>query len=286
MYHIHKIDSLDQPELAPYRTMRQQGEHRQRRIFVAEGEKVVRRLLESRLEVISVLLPEKWLRELEPVLRARPEEVQVYVAEKEVLETLIGFSMYQGLLALGRIPDLPSLDEVLESSRRPFLFAAVDGLTSAQNLGAVVRNSAAFGIQALLVGETSSSPFLRRAVRSSMGTVFLLPVVETTNLVETLQQLRERHVRCIAAHPHTDRRDLAEADLRGDCCIVLGSEGYGISPAVLEVCDEAVAIPMRAGVDSLNVGSAAAVFFYEAMRQRGAGKGAAIPRESKREVGS
>ena len=268
MVKIHKIDSLDLPELAPYRTMRQQLEHRRQQIFIAEGEKVVRRLLESRFTVVSVLLPEKWLRVLEPVLKGRREEIQVYVAEKEALEKLTGFSMYQGLLAMGRIPELATLEGVLKSSARPFLFVAVDGLANAENLGVLVRNCAAFGVQVLLVGETSSSPFLRRAVRSSMGTIFQLPVVELSNLAETLQELRRQNIRCIAAHPHADRKTLSQADLSRDCCIVLGSEGCGISPAVLAACDEAVAIPMSSGVDSLNVGSAGAVFLYEASRQR------------------
>jgi len=268
MLRVHQLVSLDLPELQPYRTMRQQLEHRRQQIFIAEGEKVVRRLLESRFTVVSVLLPQKWLTNLEPLLKSRPEEIDVYVAEKELLETLTGFSMYQGLLAMGRIPSLATLDAVLQTSPRPFLFAAVDGLTSAENLGVVVRNCAAFGVQALLVGETSNSPFLRRAVRSSMGTIFQLPVVELANLAEALQELRRQHIRCVAAHPHTDRKLLFQADFASDCCIVFGSEGYGLSPEVLAACHEAVAIPMSAGVDSLNVGSAAAVFLYEAQRQR------------------
>jgi tRNA G18 (ribose-2'-O)-methylase SpoU len=268
MFTVHKIDSLDLPELAPYRTMRQQLEHRRQQFFIAEGEKVVRRLLESRFTVVSLLLPEKWLEVLEPLLRARPEEIQVYVAEKQVLETLTGFSMYQGLLAMGRIPTLATLDGVLRSSKRPVLFAAVDGLTSAENLGALVRNSVGFGAQGLLVGETSSSPFLRRAVRSSMGTIFQLPVVELADLPAALQELRRQNIRCIAAHPHTDRKMVSQADYTRDCCLVFGSEGYGISASVLAACDEAVAIPMSHGVDSLNVGSASAVFLYEANRQR------------------
>src|SRR5205814_2594351 len=92
----------------------------------------------------------------------------------------------------------------------------------------------------------------------------------TTNLtlVECLKQFRARNIRCIAAHPHTDKRVLSQADFTGDCCIIFGSEGEGISKAVLEACDEAVAIPMPPDVDSLNVGAAAAVFLYEANRHR------------------
>lgn len=269
MYRLQKIESFDLPELQPYRTMRRQHEHRERGIFVAEGEKVVRRLVESKFSVVSVLLPEKWLPELGPLLQARPEQIQVFVAEKALLETLTGFSMYQGLLAVGKVPVMPTLAEVVARSPQPRLLAAADGLSSAENLGALVRNCAAFSVQALIVGETCSSPFLRRAVRSSMGTIFQMPIVETTSLVQALRDLREHGVQCIAAHPHVTGRTLSQASFAGDCCVVFGSEGYGISSAVFAACDEAAAIPMPATVDSLNVGSAAAVFLYEANRQRG-----------------
>jgi tRNA G18 (ribose-2'-O)-methylase SpoU len=267
MLHVQTINSFDLPELAPYRTMRRQMEHREHGIFVAEGEKVVRRLLESNFTVVSVMLPEKWLRELEPLIQSRPEEIRAYVAEKRLLEQLTGFSMYQGVLAVGTIPERATLETVLQNSGRPRLLVAVDGLSSAENLGGVVRNCGAFGVHALLVGETSSSPYLRRAVRSSMGVIFRLPIVETANLAHALHVLRAQNIRCLAADPHTDRK-ISCADLVADCCLVLGSEGYGIRPEVLAACDGAVAIPMQNGVDSLNVGSAAAVFLYEANRQR------------------
>ena len=293
MFQIQKITSLDLPELAPYRTMRRPLEHEAQGIFVAEGEKVVRRLLESRFEVVSVLLPEKHLDAFRPLLETRPENLIVYLADKPLLESLIGFSMYQGQLAVGKIPPRASLDDILSKHPKPLLLVAVDALTSAENLGALVRNCVAFGVQALIVGETSSSPFLRRAVRNSMGTIFQLPVIElgsrrdelyesltprmklgtrvtrpSETLAQTLQNLRARGIRCLAAHPHTDKKFLPQADFSGDCCIVFGSEGDGISPAVLEACDEAVAIPMPPTVDSLNVGAAAAVFLYEVNRQR------------------
>src|SRR5262245_35658151 len=140
MYFVQKIDSFDLPELQPYRTMRRQQTHKDQGIFVAEGAKVVRRLLESDLGVESVLMPENWLPELEPLLTKRPETVSVFVAEKQLLETLTGFSMYQGLLAVGKIPECLSLAGLLAQSSQPHLLAAVEGLSSAENLGAVVRN--------------------------------------------------------------------------------------------------------------------------------------------------
>lgn len=265
---VREIKSFDLPELEPYRTMRRQSEHRQQRIFVAEGEKVVRRLLESNFEVVSMVLPPKWYNELRDLIQSRDSNISVFIAEKELLEQLTGFSMYQGLLAVGRIPELPSLSKVIEFSKKPRLFVAVEGLTNAENMGAVIRNCGAFHVQAVIAGETSCSPYLRRAVRGSMGAIFHIPIVETVNLIESLLELRRNGFRCIAAHPHAEARILPECDLTGDCCLVFGSEGYGLSPSVLEACTDAVAVPMPVTVDSLNVASAAAVFLYEACRQR------------------
>ena len=282
---IQTITSFDAPEVAPYRTMRRSSEHDVLGIFVAEGEKVVRRLLASHFTVVSIVLPEKWLAEFRPLLEARSEDITVFIAEKTFLESLTGFSLFQGILAVGKIPPPASLAEILAHSPKPQLFVAVDELANAENLGALMRNCVAFGVQALLVGETSSSPFLRRSVRNSMGAIFQLPIWEVKmanaavqvrrddpapfSLPQTLRDLRTRGIRCIAAHPHANGRTLSQADFTGDCCVIFGSEGNGISKAVLAACDEAVEIPMLNEVDSLNVGAAAAVFLYEVNRQRG-----------------
>jgi tRNA G18 (ribose-2'-O)-methylase SpoU len=265
MVRVQPVQSLNLPELAPYRAMRRQQEHRDQGIFVAEGEKVVRRLLESEL------LPEEWALEYGELFARRLErDLPVFTAERKLLERLTGFSMYQGVLAVGRVPKAPSFKELIARGARPLLFLAVEGLSSAENLGGLVRSCTAFGATALIVGETCCSPWLRRSVRSSMGTIFKLPIIETSELTKTLEEAKSAGVRLIAAHPHTDERNLWEADFRRDSLIVLGSEGSGISEAVLKLTDERVAIPMQNKVDSLNVGTAGAVFLYEANRQHGA----------------
>lgn len=269
MFHVRHVDSLNLPELAPYRTMRRHHDHVLQRIFVAEGDKVVRRLLETNFHIVSFLMVEKWLPELSAELQARTEDIPVFIAPKERMEELVGFTMYQGVLAVVRFPEPPPLNQLLASSPKPRLIVALDGLADAENLGVIIRNCVAFGVQLLVSGETSTSPYMRRAVRNSMGTIFKLPVIEPPSLVQMLQELRRRGVRCVAAHGRSRLKTIGDCDLTGDCCIVLGSEGRGISPAVLEVCDEAVAIPMANEVNSLNVANAGAVFLYEATRQRG-----------------
>jgi len=251
-----------------YLTLKRVEEHERAGVLVAANAKVVKRLLASEYTVVSALLTPAWLEKLEPQLRARAEEISVYVAEQKLLETITGYKLHQGALAVAKIPPLPDFETLLKNSPRPLLLAAVEGIASAENLGAVVRSCAAFGVHFLIISETCGSPFQRRAVAGSMGTIFEQPLVRVNNLVETLNTLRARGVRCLAAHPRSDAKKLATVDLRGDCCLVFGAEGPGLTAPALAACDDMVEIPMPSHMNSLNVAAASAVFFYEATRQR------------------
>lgn len=267
---IKTVQSLDAPGLELYLTLRRVDEHERAGVLVATNVKVVRRLLVSRFIVASALLTPAWFEKLEPLLRARPEEdIDVYVGEKSLLETITGYQLHQGVMAVGKIPPRPSFETLLGCSPRPLLIAAVEGIASAENLGSIVRGCAAFGVHFLVVGETCGSPFQRRAVSGAMGTIFEQPVVQVDNLVETLTLLRARGIRCLAAHPRPGATKLSAVDLRDDCCLVFGAEGPGLTAATLAACDEMVEIPMPTHMNSLNVAAATAVFLYEATRQRG-----------------
>jgi tRNA G18 (ribose-2'-O)-methylase SpoU len=265
---VKEIDSFDHPSLVPYRTMKMQRDHHSQGIFVAEGEKIVRRVIETDFKIFSVLLPGKWLSEFKQLLEPRNELVEIFVAEKELLERLTGFSMYQGVLAVAKIPQPQTIESVVAASSQPRLFVATDGINNSENMGTLVRNCAAFGAQSLLISETSSSPYMRRAVRTSMGTIFKIPVVECKCLASTLRLLNKCGIKSVAAHPHSEKKFIADVNLTEDVCIVFGNEGLGISPEVLEACSESAEVEMAPGIDSLNVGSAAAVFLYEVWRQR------------------
>src|ERR1041384_611312 len=230
---IHKVNSLTLPELEPYRTLRRPLDHIRRGIFVAEGEKVVRRLLASDLTVVSILLTPEWHEQIFPNknqggthLYQRVENVPVFVAEKKLLESIVGFNLHQGIMAVAKVPEARPLEEVVSHLKSPHLLVALEGLVSAENVGVVVRNCAALGVDAIIVGETSSSPYLRRAVRNSMGAVFRMPVVHVQNLASTLGSLRQRsHFEVIGAHPAVDAKSIYDCDLTTNICIVLGNEG-------------------------------------------------------------
>ena len=264
---VHPVSSIKGRELAPYRTLRRQIEHRRDGIFVAEGGLVVKRLLRSTLEVVSLLVTPGWMARLQPHFTTRHASTPVYVAQESVLAEIVGFHAHQGVMAVGRIPPSPGLDEVLTRSTPPLL-VALDGVANPENLGVIMRTCAAFGVTAVVVGETAADPWLRRAVRNSMGAVFLLPTVPTDDLVATVTHLQRRHgITCLAACPSTGIAPW-DAGLTGACCLVLGHEGEGVRPEVAKACRGSVTVPMAMGLDSLNVAGAAAVVLYEALRQR------------------
>lgn len=260
---IVEINSLDYPELYPYRTLKFAAEHRKKGIFVAEGKKVVSRLLESKIEILSFLIAKEHWEEMNgKIIKRCSSNVSIYLGTKKLLESIVGFNLHQGVMAVGKIPTSLTIDDVLKKYSANFI-VALDGLTNSDNLGVIVRNCVSFSVNALIVGETSSSPYLRRAVRQSMGAIFELPVIESKNLANDLFRLsKEYNFQVIAADPHGEISLREKFNLSENICLVLGSEGYGIREDVLPVCNVRISIPISVKVDSLNVASASAIFLY------------------------
>lgn len=267
---IADVTSLDLPGIVQYRSLRQPLLHRKQGLFIVEGDKVVASFLASELAVVSVLATSTWIAAWTETLQQRPEQIAVYRASAELLEQIVGFRYHQGVMALGRVPQSNSLEEIVgQSPNRAKLFVALEQVTSAENTGAIVRNCAACGVDALIIGETSADPYLRRAVRNSMGTVFSLPLLYAESLSATLQQLQSTYkFSIVAAHPRKDSVPMHLVDFRGNCCLVFGTEGTGLSEAVATLAATAAVIPMAQGVDSFNVACANAILLYETFRQR------------------
>lgn len=267
---IHRISSLELPQLQPYRTLRRPQDHLELGIFVAEGEKVVRRFLSSDWQAISLLLTEEWLEEIVHTTdEKRLNGVEIFVGGKALLETIVGFPLHQGIMAVGKTPTELPLSELVPKVPTPFFLVALDGLVHAENVGVVVRNCAAFGVGAILVSKTTASPYLRRAVRNSMGGIFRLPCVHTEDLATSLDWLKKNHnARIIIADAHAEQ-EVDSADFSGNICIVFGNEDAGVSDEVNTVATDRVRIPMRNSTDSLNVASASAVVLYKGRRGRG-----------------
>ncbi|MBN1577961.1 MAG: RNA methyltransferase [Chitinispirillaceae bacterium] len=266
---VNDVESLDHPGLEPYRTLRRSIEHRRQGIFVVEGNKVVVRFLASGLEVVSILLTEEWLAQCRLDLERRTEPVTVYRASGKMVKSIVGFNYHQGIMAVGKVPPATTIESICAAFHAPRLFVARDHISNTENAGVILRNCAACGVQAIISGETSADPYLRRSVRNSMGAVFRMPVVYSDNLAGTLAALRVNYgFSIVAAQARSRSVSMHAVEFTNDCCIVLGNEQHGVSDAVVARCDRVMAIPMHDGIDSFNVGCASAIMLYEAFRQR------------------
>jgi tRNA G18 (ribose-2'-O)-methylase SpoU len=257
---IHHVDSIDDPLLWPYRNLKDKELARDGGRFIAESENVVRRLLASGMPVESVLIAERKRGAMEPLV---PAHVPIFVGGDDLIEGVIGFEFHSGALACGIRPPSPSLADVVPPPDKPALLAVCQEIANTDNLGVLIRNSAAFGADALIIGERCCDPFFRQSVRVSMGAVFSLPIVRSSDLLVDLDSLAERFgVQRLAAVLAQDAEPLKSVRPPRRTAIVFGNEAQGLDRATIEHCDRRVTIPMRLGTDSLNVAAAAAVFLF------------------------
>jgi tRNA G18 (ribose-2'-O)-methylase SpoU len=229
-------------------------------VFVAEGVTVVRRAIEAGYEPISVLATAKWLRLLDAE-HLLASNVPRYVADEELLRSVTGFTVHRGVLVLMRRRLLPSVTSLIENASRVVL---LEDLKEHANVGTIMRAAAAFGVDAVIVSPQCADPLYRRAVKVSMGTVFQVPWTVSTDWSATLDELVEASIVVAALTPDPPAVDLRAwaAAPPERLALVFGTEGPGLIDDTLKRCSVKVRIPMAGGVDSLNVGSCAAVALY------------------------
>jgi tRNA G18 (ribose-2'-O)-methylase SpoU len=263
------LAGIDDPRVAEYRSLRRIESVRREGRFVCEGARVVRQLLRSPLPVHSLLTDERWLGELRPLLDARPEaaDLPVYLATKADLESIIGYSLHQGVMAMASAPQAPDL--LAHAAARPrHVYVALCGVSGAENVGGILRNAAGFGADGVLLDGPSHDPFVRRAARVSVGAVFHVPVWRVDDVPAVLRSLRGRcGTRSVAAHLYEPVVPLDRADLSPPLVVVLGSEATGLSDEVVRACDVAAKIPMHENWGCLNVATAGAVVLWEVYRR-------------------
>lgn len=230
--------------------------------FIAESPLVIGRALDAGMEPISFLMEKKHAlgkgREL--LARCR-EDIPVFVAEESVLCSLTGFHLTRGMLCCLRRPVLPEAEDVLRGAYR---VAVLENVMNPTNLGAIFRNAAALGMDAVLLTHEGSDPLYRRASRVSMGNVFALPWAYLPE-ADYVAFLRSQGFKTVAMALRQDSLRLNDPRLAAEerLAIVLGTEGDGLADCTIADCDYTVMIPMTHGVDSLNVAAASAVAFYQ-----------------------
>ena len=240
----------------------------QKAIFIAESPTVIEVAMNSGCEPISMLTDERLIHSgaVSSIIEKLPENVNIYTASRELLTSLTGFELTRGSLCAMRRPTLPTVEELCANARR---IAVFEEITDSTNIGALFRSAAALNIDAVLITPTCCDPLCRRAVRVSMGTVFQVPWTRIgeskSDWPRDIKLLKELGFKTVAMALRNDTIDIDDTRLREEekLAIILGTEGTGLTPKTIDDCDYTVKIPMSHGVDSLNVGAAGAIAFWE-----------------------
>jgi tRNA G18 (ribose-2'-O)-methylase SpoU len=261
---IISIDSLDDPRVAHYRNLKDRELERRGQRFIAEGEHIVRRLLASDFPVESVLLADRRAALIAPLV---PDHVPVYVVTSERMNEILGLKFHSGIMACGIRKPPRSLDDCIPRGRQRLMLTILPDISNVENIGALVRLSAGFGADAMMLGEHCHDPWWRQSIRVSMGTIFTLPIVQSDNLMRDLARLKsEGNVELIAAVLDPDAEPLERAKRPEKIGLLFGGEAQGLSPEIVAECDRKVTIPMHHNTDSLNVAVAAGIVLYHFTR--------------------
>jgi len=260
---ITRITDLDHPALADYRRLTDVALRRvsepEGGLYIAESSKVIERALRAGHVPRSVLMTDRWLADIEPLVA--DFEGEIFIGDAALLETLTGYHLHRGALAAMHRPALPDVAAVLADARR---VVVLEDIVDHTNVGAIFRAVAGLGADAVLVTPRCADPLYRRSVRVSMGTVLQVPWTRLPEWPEGGDLLRAAgfEVAALALSDDAVPLDAYSADPPEKVALLLGTEGDGLSRAALRSSDVVVTIPMLHGVDSLNVAAASAVALW------------------------
>lgn len=268
---IIRIDDLNAPGVELFSNLTERelrtGREKEGGIFIAESPKVIERALDAGYEPISFLMEEKHITGDAAHLIARCADLPVYTAERPVLEKLTGYKLTRGVLCAFHRRAEKNFREVIARARR---LAVLENTADATNMGAIFRSAAALGIDAVLLSPECADPLSRRCIRVSMGNVFLVPWARIGDMNSDwpeagMKWLKEAGFKTLSMALRKNSTEIRDPLLKREerLAILLGTEGDGLLTETIDASDYVVKIPMKPGVDSLNVAAAAAVIFWE-----------------------
>jgi tRNA G18 (ribose-2'-O)-methylase SpoU len=264
--------TADDPRLLPYIYTGTAKRLEPADVFIAEGEKIVRRLWASSFECRSVMVAAN---KLDRIAADVPAGVELLVVSEETMHAVLGFKFHSGIMATGVRRPWPTATEWLadlaarsanaaQSSgvHRAQVLLVLPEITDPLNLGAILRNAAAFGVAGVLLGPNCRDPLTRQAIRTSMGTIFKLPLCRSNDLLADLAVLKEAGFESWATVLDENADVLGQVKTPARLAVLMGNEGPGLSSEIAAAADRKVIIPMHNGTDSLNVAAASAVFLF------------------------
>jgi tRNA G18 (ribose-2'-O)-methylase SpoU len=262
------VDTADDPRLADYARLTD-AELRRNDVVIVEGVLAIEKLLASEYRLRSLLVTPNRLKDLGDLPGI---EAPVFVADLAVLQGVTGFNIHRGALASADRTTLPAVSDVLRDSA---MVAVLEGINDHENMGVIFRNAAALGVDGLVLCPRCCDPLYRRSIRVSMGHVLHQPFARLAHWPAGLGEVRSAGFTVVALTPDWSATAIDEVEWRGydKVAVMLGAEGAGLTAEAMASADIRVRIPMASGVDSINVGSAAAIAFHAISRRRGRAPG-------------
>lgn len=250
-----KVQDIDSPELKIYQQMRNSA-FEEDSSFIADSPKVVNTLLESKLEVKSILATQEYYNEFESLLESCNIPL-AYLATKEQMQSIVGHKVHHNCMMHGLRPSMTPLEKLDDG------IIMLDAITSTENIGSIARGAAALGVYSYLVPEDAPHPYSRRSLRVSMGHISKLKYNIYKNIFDTIKVLQARGYKVFAAEVSSDAIKLQKIKVPPKWVILMGHEGQGLSQEVIDLCDHCVEIEMMDDVRSFNVAVAASILMYQ-----------------------
>lgn len=262
---IHITDP-DDPRLADYRAVRERDLVGRHGTFIAEGVVVLEKLIRAgRHPLLSVLVAEKRVQTLRPLIDQLTDNVEVYAASQAVMDTVVGFPIHRGVLGAGARAEL-DLEALLVGLPERALVVGLVGISNHDNMGGLLRNAAAFGADAVLLDSDCCDPLYRKAIRVSVGAALTLPFARTGKAEAMAARLRDERFDVVALSPRGEV-ELAEFEPGQRTAVLFGAEGPGLPPTLMAQV-QTVRIEMAAGFDSLNVATSCGIVLHHIVANR------------------
>jgi tRNA G18 (ribose-2'-O)-methylase SpoU len=269
---VIRIDQADDPAVAEFLSIRERDLTGRLNRFIAEGTVVLPMLAAAHrrgagLRAEKLLILENRLAALQPLLGQFPSDVPVYCVTQSVMDQIAGFHLHRGVLALGIADRSETTLQLLQSLPAAALVLVCIGMSNHDNVGSIFRNAAAFGVDCVLLDETSCDPLYRKAIRVSVGSVLTVPFARQHTAQDLLDLLQQQNFTLIGLSPR-GATDIADLQPAGRTAVIVGTEGEGLPQSILSSIATA-RIAQKPGLDSLNVATATGIALHQVARNLG-----------------
>jgi tRNA G18 (ribose-2'-O)-methylase SpoU len=248
-----QILSLDDERILEFRSLKDKALE-QSNTLICETEKVVSKLLKSDANIIKIFANEDFINKYNSEINSK--SCEVYFAAPDIMQSIVGHKLHHGVMALANRP------EYVELGKLDNKILVLNGLSSPENIGTMMRNAAAFGVHSILIDNKTCSPYARRCIRVSMGNVFRQKIHKTDDIVASLKKLQEFGYEVYSTANQSNSIDLPTFNFSEKAALIIGSEGHGIQAEVISMSDNVIRIPIDDEVAHLNAACSSSIFLY------------------------